>query len=41
MQAGKNDVTLDMGFLNKKLSERLWPSVILPVPDKPKTAVKN
>jgi hypothetical protein len=36
MQAGKNDIALDMDFLNKKLTERLWPNVIVPVPEKPK-----
>jgi hypothetical protein len=36
MQAGKNDIAIDMDFLNKKLSERLWPNVLLPVPEKPK-----
>lgn len=41
MQAVKNDVTLDMGFLNKKLSERLWPNILVPVPEKPKKAIKN
>lgn len=36
MQAGKNDIALDMDFLKKKLTDRLWPAVLVPVPDKPK-----
>lgn len=36
MQEAKS-ISMDMDFLKKKLSDRLMPGVILPVPDKPKS----
>lgn len=36
MQAPKS-ITMDMDFLKKRLSDRLMPNVLVPVPDKPRT----
>lgn len=41
MQGSNDSVTLDMDFLNKKLTNRLLAGLFLPSPEKPKPVKKR